>query len=586
MSLTTAERVRVGTVADLNAARVHGRQRRRPRHRRVRPRRALLRGRQPLPAHGLPAQPRHGARRPADLPLAPRALRPRGRRHARPVRRQRAQLSRRRWTATASSSCSTTAGRPSAPRAGSADSTKAWSTTSTLVLAKATLALLGGGAPAADIVRTVGRYGLRYRGRGWGMGMTILTAVGERAAGAGGRRSAAGAVSRRGARGATTAPGSAPRFDLEPLPATDVAARAPEGVVPAGGRGARRGRRRARAANRDRRRRVARPTLADMLLAAATDHVYLDAGHVARLHQQSLRVPGPGRLGRGAADVLPSLVSGLCQRAALRGAERLAQPDRPGRAAGAAPASGSRALDAGPRAARMADFDTLVAAVLEDDPSAGVAAISAALERGVAVAEIGQAVAHAAALRIGRFHDQQRVRRLGHRPQHVDLVSGAGAGARLARRRSSWRAGCITRAMRIYLDRFLNVPAARLPDERAGAPTASPHGAEDCSSCWIASSRWRRPPQLVDAALARWRPRPSVMRTPGPRAAARGRRVPRLPDARGWRSAVHGAAARASARRAADADVASPATSPRTPQRRGRCTRRTRSPCDCCAAMT
>src|SRR5438874_10287301 len=42
------------------------------------------------------------------------------------------------------------------------------------VLAKASIALQGSGIPSADIVRTVGRYGLRYRGGGWGMGMTIL----------------------------------------------------------------------------------------------------------------------------------------------------------------------------------------------------------------------------------------------------------------------------------------------------------------------------------------------------------------------------------------------------------------------------
>ncbi len=47
------------------------------------------------------------------------------------------------------------------------------------VLAKASIALHGSGIPSADIVRTVGSYGLRYRGRGWGMGMTILTAVGS-----------------------------------------------------------------------------------------------------------------------------------------------------------------------------------------------------------------------------------------------------------------------------------------------------------------------------------------------------------------------------------------------------------------------
>src|SRR5229473_2282442 len=37
------------------------------------------------------------------------------------------------------------------------------------VLAKSTIALLSSGVDAPDVVRTIGRYGLRYRARGWGM---------------------------------------------------------------------------------------------------------------------------------------------------------------------------------------------------------------------------------------------------------------------------------------------------------------------------------------------------------------------------------------------------------------------------------
>src|SRR4051812_48718761 len=36
------------------------------------------------------------------------------------------------------------------------------------VMAKATIALVTGGTPATDIVRTIGEHGLRYRARGWG----------------------------------------------------------------------------------------------------------------------------------------------------------------------------------------------------------------------------------------------------------------------------------------------------------------------------------------------------------------------------------------------------------------------------------
>ena len=47
---------------------LHRRHRRRTRHRRLSPRRPLRRGRQPMPAHGFPARPRHSQQRHSHLP--------------------------------------------------------------------------------------------------------------------------------------------------------------------------------------------------------------------------------------------------------------------------------------------------------------------------------------------------------------------------------------------------------------------------------------------------------------------------------------------------------------------------------------
>lgn len=58
-------------------------------------RRAGLRNRGPLPAHGIPAARGDGRGRPRDLPLAPRAVRSRVRLHPRPVGRRRQGLRRR-----------------------------------------------------------------------------------------------------------------------------------------------------------------------------------------------------------------------------------------------------------------------------------------------------------------------------------------------------------------------------------------------------------------------------------------------------------------------------------------------------------
>ena len=255
----------------------------------------------------------------------------------------------------------------------------------------------------------------------------------------------------------------APRFDLEPLPATNVAIERLKAWF----------RRAVEVRDADGAERVlqtaiasgAPPTeLADMLLAAATDHVYLDAGHVLDFINKAceyLDLVGWSE----ARLTLPSLVDGLCRAQRSRRAERLAQPDRPGRAPGAAPRRAACARDARDRARWATSFDALVARVLEDDPSAGAAAISAALDarRRRWRDRPGGGARGGAAHRA--IPDQQRVRRLGHRPQHVDFVSGAGQA--LARAPSVELArGLYHAAMRIYLDRFLNVPAARLPDEQ------------------------------------------------------------------------------------------------------------------------
>jgi hypothetical protein len=208
--------------------------------------------------------------------------------------------------------------------------------------------------------------------------------------------------------------------------------------------------------------RASSTALADMLLVAATDHVYLDAGHIVDFINKAceyLDVVGWD----SASLVLPSLVEGLAhaQRSEEQNAWRnpidLIDLLAPHLDRLASLSSGDAALDG--------DFDELVAAVLQDDPAAGLESISAALERGVAFAEVGQAVAHAAVLRIGRFHtsnefaDWDAVHNTWTAAQALARALQRAPSPQLAR-------GLYHQALRVYLDRFLNIPAARLPDER------------------------------------------------------------------------------------------------------------------------
>ena len=328
------------------------------------------------------------------------------------------------------------------------------------VLAKSMIALLGSGVHPRDVVRTIGRYGLQYRARGWGMGMTILTAIGwllpeldaeDRAL----------ALFHGGTHVADNTRDSSPRFDLEPLPSTDVPAERLEvwfrrAVEVRDQDGAERVLQTAIANNASPR------VLANVLFAAATDHVYLDAGHVLDFVNKAceyLDLVGWTE----ARQTLPSLVDGLCR--AQRSEEQNAWR-HPVDLIGLVAPHLERLSRLQPGELELnGRFDALVAAILEDDPSAGIDAISAALERGIALAEVGQAVAHAAVLRVGRFHTSNE---FADWDSVHNTWTAAQALAQALRRAPSLSLarGLYHAALRIYLDRFLNIPAARLPDER------------------------------------------------------------------------------------------------------------------------
>jgi hypothetical protein len=218
--------------------------------------------------------------------------------------------------------------------------------------------------------------------------------------------------------------------------------------------------------------RGARPAeLAHMLCAASTDHFYLDAGHVIDFINKAceyLDLVGWDE----ARAVLPALVGDLCraQRAEEQNAWRnpidLIALLRPYLERVSSLPGGDAPLGDG--------FDDLVWTFLDGEPEVIAAAITARIEEGVSYAEIGGAVAHAGALRVARFHtsnefaDWDSVHNTWTSCQALHQALLRAPSPELAR-------GLYHAAMRIYLDRFLNIPAARLPDQLPAA--ASPNGA-------------------------------------------------------------------------------------------------------------
>ena len=99
---------------------------------------------------------------------------------------------------------------------------------------------------------------------------------------------------------------------------------------------------------------------------------------------------------------------------------------------------------------------------MEDEPQATVNAMLDALRAGCSMVELAQTVAYAAALRVARFHTSNE---FGDWDTALHTFTFANAMHQGLRRAPSVELlrGVFDAAMSVYLDRFLNIPAARIP---------------------------------------------------------------------------------------------------------------------------
>ena len=177
--------------------------------------------------------------------------------------------------------------------------------------------------------------------------------------------------------------------------------------------------------------------------------------------------PGtPGALGPpGAAAV--AAASGTVPAGAASG-------DRANRDPTAAHVATATAAD-GLAAAPLLDpagEDGLVEQVLGDDPLAIIAAVEAALAGGAAPAAVGAAIVRAAGLRLARFATSNEVSDWFN-PQHTFIFCNAVQRALLRTTGADVVRALYQAAIAVYMDRYLNVPAAKLPAERGTARPAA-----------------------------------------------------------------------------------------------------------------
>lgn len=330
-----------------------------------------------------------------------------------------------------------------------------------LVMAKAVIRLLEAGVDAAEPFRIGIDFGTRYRQAGWGQGLTIHTSMMNllptlepddrpRALYHGMAAVAANSV------------GAPPRFIVHPLPGSTadlttikrwfrqfVDVRDAEGaercIVSAvrGGASARQ--------------------MADMLFAAATDHRYIQGGHVLDFTNKAFEALDHAGW-ELAEPVLASLAVSYANADRMEESNAWRHPidlvrilERSFEKFPEAVAEGAA------RRSGAIEWDMLVPVLLGDDPHAIADALTTEVSSGTSPEDLASVVAYAAALRIAQFHTSNEfgdwdtalhtftfanaVQLSLHRADSIDLLRGV-----------------FDAAMSVYLDRFLNVPATPLPE--------------------------------------------------------------------------------------------------------------------------
>jgi nitrite reductase/ring-hydroxylating ferredoxin subunit len=344
----------------------------------------------------------------------------------------------------------------------------------TLVTAKAVLGMLEAGVSVADIVRSGVDYGTAYRAQGWGAGLTVLVAMANLLPSLSADDHALALVHGLSfvSRDTRNRP---PRFPLAPLGADD------ERAAPPGDRLASWYRRFIDTRSAD----AAERTLATavvsavpeadvhgMMTAAATDHVFLDEGHTLDFTNKAFEAVE--LLGwTTASAVLPTLVA---QTAGAHRHEEDGLWRHPHDLVGLLAHTTLDFRDAPAGGFDDAATGALAWALLRDEPEQVAGALVEAATAGASAEQLGRALALAAGLRITRFHIQN---------DHGDwdVVHHAFTHANALHQRlvahpsPELLRGVVVGALRVYLDRFLNIPAARLPKP-------VPHALEELQACW------------------------------------------------------------------------------------------------------
>ncbi len=345
-----------------------------------------------------------------------------------------------------------------------------------LVVAKAVITLVDEADDTLTPFAAGLDFGTRYRMEGWGQGLTMLTCF-QNLLPSLGREDRARALAHGLAAVASDSAGSSSRFPVTPLPGGSpdlktlkqwfrrfILVRDDQGaercIITALRAGA------------------GPQQMADILFSAATDFRYIDIGHPLDFTNkafEALDIVGWEQ----AETVLTSLVPGYASARRMEESNAWRNPIDLIELLRDARAQIPAALSTGqPHRGRWTGRDDLVPVLLDDDPHAIADALLAALRAGASEVDLASVVAYAAALRIARFHTSNE---FGDWDTALHTFTFANAVHQGLRRLEGYEPpddyllllrGVFDAAMSIYLDRFLNIPAVRLPTAANGNGTS------------------------------------------------------------------------------------------------------------------
>ena len=204
--------------------------------------------------------------------------------------------------------------------------------------------------------------------------------------------------------------------------------------------------------------------MADMLFTSATDHRYIQGGHVLDFINkalESLDIAG----WESAETVLASVARLLAEAPRMEESNAWRYPID---LVAILETAFDKLPDTSASSKNLSEdaTDTLVATLLDDNPQASVDALVNALANGIAPDNLAGVVAYSAAIRIAQFHTSNEFGDWDTALHTFTFANAVHMGLRRVNSEGLVR-GIFDAAMSLYLDRFLNIPPAKLPTPQA-----------------------------------------------------------------------------------------------------------------------